>query len=150
MFPDFKELLSEFNAHNVKYLIVGGYAVSLHAQPRATKDLDIVIRADPENGRAVYAALAKFGAPVRMFPEPGRVERIEIDMTATGVRFLPGHRIRAEIASSRTTRETSWIALTVRVAVQHAGNNRVVPVAGCCRSLMHVARARYDARPAAQ
>jgi hypothetical protein len=64
MFPDFKELLSEFNAHNVKYLIVGGYAVSLHAQPRATKDLDIVIRADPENGRAVYAALAKFGAPV--------------------------------------------------------------------------------------
>ncbi len=35
MFQDFKELLSIFNAHKVKYLIVGGYAVSLHAQPRA-------------------------------------------------------------------------------------------------------------------
>jgi hypothetical protein len=42
MYPDFKELLSAFNVHNVKYLIVGAYAVSLHAQPRATKDLDIL------------------------------------------------------------------------------------------------------------
>lgn len=41
-----------------------GKVQDVHAQPRATKDLDIVIRADPENGRAVYAALAKFGAPV--------------------------------------------------------------------------------------
>lgn len=40
MYPDFKELLSRFNAHKVKYLVVGGYAVSFHAQPRATKDLD--------------------------------------------------------------------------------------------------------------
>ena len=64
MFDDFKELLSAFNAYHVRYLIVGGYAVSLHAQPRATKDLDILISADAENGRAVYAALAKFGAPV--------------------------------------------------------------------------------------
>jgi hypothetical protein len=45
MFDDFKELLSVFNAHSVKYLIVGGYAVSFHAQPRATKDLDLFIRA---------------------------------------------------------------------------------------------------------
>jgi len=40
MFDDFKELLSIFNAQKVKYLIVGGYAVSFHAQPRATKDID--------------------------------------------------------------------------------------------------------------
>jgi hypothetical protein len=64
MFKDFKELLSAFNAHSVKYLIVGGYAVSLHAQPRATKDLDIFIKADPANAQAAYAALASFGAPL--------------------------------------------------------------------------------------
>jgi hypothetical protein len=64
IFPDFKELLSEFNAHGVRYLIVGGYAVSFHGHPRATKDLDIVISPDPENAKAVFAALAKFGAPV--------------------------------------------------------------------------------------
>lgn len=40
MFRDFKELLSVLNAHRVRYLVVGGHAVSLHAEPRATKDLD--------------------------------------------------------------------------------------------------------------
>ena len=64
MYPDFKELLSIFNAHGVKYLIVGGYAVSFHAQPRVTKDIDLLIKADADNAKAVYAALAKFGAPL--------------------------------------------------------------------------------------
>ena len=64
MFDDFKELLSIFNAHGVKYLIVGGYAVSFHAQPRATKDIDLLIQPDAANAKAVYAALAKFGAPL--------------------------------------------------------------------------------------
>ena len=64
MFDDFKELLSAFNAHSVKYLVVGGYAVSYHAQPRATKDLDIFIKADPANAEATYKALAYFGAPL--------------------------------------------------------------------------------------
>jgi hypothetical protein len=64
MYPDFKELLSIFNAHSVKYLVVGGYAVSFHAQPRATKDLDLFIRPDAENAKALYSALAAFGAPL--------------------------------------------------------------------------------------
>ena len=62
MHQDFKELLSAFNAGQVRYLIVGGYAVSFHAQPRATKDLDLFIKADPANAKATYAALANFGA----------------------------------------------------------------------------------------
>jgi hypothetical protein len=64
MYEDFKELLSLFNEHKVKYLVVGGYAVSFHAQPRATKDLDILIKADANNAKALFAALAKFGAPL--------------------------------------------------------------------------------------
>jgi hypothetical protein len=64
MFHDFKELLSIFNSQKVKYLIVGGYAVSYHAQPRATKDIDILVKPDADNGKAVYRALAKFGAPL--------------------------------------------------------------------------------------
>ncbi|MEO8025037.1 MAG: nucleotidyl transferase AbiEii/AbiGii toxin family protein [Bryobacteraceae bacterium] len=70
MHQDFLELLSAFNAHSVKYLIVGGYAVSLHAQPRATKDIDLLIQPEPDNANAIYAALASFGAPlVGMIPE---------------------------------------------------------------------------------
>ena len=41
MYPDFIEPLPVLNAHSVKYLVVGAYAVSVCAQPRATKDLDI-------------------------------------------------------------------------------------------------------------
>ncbi len=67
MLPDFKELLKSFNAHDVKYLIVGGYAVSYHAQPRATKDLDLFIKADAENAKAIYAALSSSGAPLQRF-----------------------------------------------------------------------------------
>src|SRR5580658_7083912 len=39
MYQDYKDLLSAFHAHSVRYLIVGGYAVIFHAQPRYTKDL---------------------------------------------------------------------------------------------------------------
>jgi hypothetical protein len=68
--PDFKERLSELNSQSARYLIIGGYAVGVHSQPRATKDLDIFISPDPElvpiqrTGKAVYAALAKIGAPL--------------------------------------------------------------------------------------
>jgi hypothetical protein len=46
-------------------LIVGGYAVIFHAQPRFTRDIDLFIRADQENAKATYEALAAFGAPLR-------------------------------------------------------------------------------------
>jgi len=75
MYPDFKELLSLFNGHKVKYLVVGGYAVSFHAQPRATKDLDILIKPDPVNAAAVYAALAKFGAPLENLTPEDFIEK---------------------------------------------------------------------------
>jgi len=74
MYPDFKELLSAFNDHGVRYLIVGGHAVSFHAQPRATKDLDIWIDPDIRNAERVFAALAKFGAPVSGISPPDMIE----------------------------------------------------------------------------
>jgi hypothetical protein len=64
MYQDYKDLLSAFNAHGVRYLIVGAYAVIFHAQPRFTKDIDLFIQADPTNAQATYAALASFGAPL--------------------------------------------------------------------------------------
>ena len=61
---DLKELLRAFNDQKVKYLIVSGYAFGVHAEPRATKDLDIFIRSDEENSKAVFRALAQYGAPL--------------------------------------------------------------------------------------
>jgi predicted nucleotidyltransferase len=65
MFQDYKDLLSAFHAHGVRYLIVGGYAVIFHAQPRFTRDIDLFIKADSANAHATYAALAEFGAPLQ-------------------------------------------------------------------------------------
>lgn len=61
---DLKQLLLAFNANGVEYLVVGGYAVGIHSEPRATKDLDLFIRSGIQNSEAVYRALAEFGAPL--------------------------------------------------------------------------------------
>ena len=61
---DFSDLLRIFNDHNVKYLVIGGYAVVQYAEPRFTKDLDMLISTDAENANAVYDSLKEFGAPL--------------------------------------------------------------------------------------
>lgn len=64
MSPDFKDLLSEFNAHRVDYLVVGAYALAAHGRVRATGDLDVWVRPEAENAKRVMKALAAFGAPL--------------------------------------------------------------------------------------
>ena len=58
---DFKEFIELLNAHSVRYLVVGGYAVAFHGYPRYTKDLDVWIELSPENADNVIKALEEFG-----------------------------------------------------------------------------------------
>lgn len=67
MDENLKQLLSAFNENHVRYVVIGGYAVFVHAQPRMTKDLDVFVESSPENARAIYKALADFGAPLAAF-----------------------------------------------------------------------------------
>lgn len=62
--PDFRDLFSDFNDAKVRYLVVGAYAVTFHARPRFTKDLDIWIDSHADNAQKTWEALAKFGAPL--------------------------------------------------------------------------------------
>jgi hypothetical protein len=62
LFPEFVEMLFALCEEGADYLIVGGYAVGVHAEPRATKDLDILVRPSAENAERVMRALARFGA----------------------------------------------------------------------------------------
>src|SRR5216683_7447839 len=107
--PDFKELLSIFENRKVKYLLIGGYAVSLHSQPRTTKDLDILVSSDPRNAKALYDALLEFGAPLqelqpRDFAKPtlffrmGRAPLV-VDVLAEipGVKFGKAWKKRIEV-----------------------------------------------------
>lgn len=64
MNQDFVDLLRAFIAADVRFLIVGAYALALHGRPRATGDLDIWVEATPANADRVVRALAAFGAPL--------------------------------------------------------------------------------------
>lgn len=58
---DFSEFIAYFTARDVRFLIVGGYAVAAHGHPRYTKDLDVWVRVDPDNARRIVDALGDFG-----------------------------------------------------------------------------------------
>ena len=62
IFPrDFSEFVESLNVNDVRYLVVGGYAVAFHGHPRYTKDLDIWIARDAENAKRLVRALQDFG-----------------------------------------------------------------------------------------
>ena len=96
---DFRELLSLFEKHRVRYLVVGGYAVMMYSEPRFTKDLDVWIATDANNAHSVYTALKEFGAPLTdltpddftqedYFYQMGRPPlRVDIMMSISGVGF---------------------------------------------------------------
>jgi|ERR1035441_9738752 hypothetical protein len=133
MYPDFKELLSILNEHRVKYLIVGAYAVGVHAQPRATKDLDILVKADPENAKAVFAALAKFGAPLEGltaadFAEPGPFFRmghapvgVDVLTKIPGIEFDAAwpHRVE-DVVDEKTGLKATFISADDLIAAKLA------------------------------
>lgn len=60
---DFRDLLAAFADANVRYVLVGGYAVIFHSRPRATKDVDLFVDIDGQNRQRLASALASFGAP---------------------------------------------------------------------------------------
>lgn len=62
--PDFRDMLSAFNAARVEYLVVGAYSLAVHGVPRATGDIDLWIRPTSDNAQRVWRALAEFGAPM--------------------------------------------------------------------------------------
>ena len=82
MNQDFRDLLQALNRQGARFLIVGGYAVIKHTEPRYTKDLDIWIATDVENAEKVVKALLDFGAPLRDLGAK--------DFTAKGFYFTMG------------------------------------------------------------
>jgi hypothetical protein len=59
--PDFKEFIQSLNDNEVRYLVVGGYAVALHGHPRYTKDIDIWVELDKDNAEKLIRAIKQFG-----------------------------------------------------------------------------------------
>ncbi len=106
--PDFKEFLKLLNAHQVEYLLIGGYAVGYHGYPRATVDMDIWTAMNPANAERIVAVLKDFGFDLpELSPEPFLKEwqiirlgvppvRIELATTVSGVNFSECYAERVE------------------------------------------------------
>ena len=59
--PDFKEFLRYLKDHEVRFLLIGGYAVNAHGYVRNTVDIDVWVASNPENRRRVVHAVREFG-----------------------------------------------------------------------------------------
>ena len=105
---DRRDLLRAFIDHEVRFLVVGGYALAVHGHPRATGDLAVWIECSEANAKPAYAALRTFGAPLgdlveRDLATPGTVFqiglppfRIDVLTRITGVEFASAWPDRRE------------------------------------------------------
>ncbi len=92
MYQDYKDLLSAFHAHGVRYLIVGGYAVIFHAQPRFTRDIDFFIKADPATRKRLMQRLPSLAHRSKAFARktsPSAGVSFVSDMIRTASIFFP-------------------------------------------------------------
>jgi len=106
---DFQEFVKLFVAHEVEFLIVGGYALAAHGHPRYTKDLDVWVWLGPENAQRILAAIEEFGfgdlgLTAADFQEPdvmvqlGREpQRIDILTYASGLQFSDAYKNRVYV-----------------------------------------------------
>lgn len=110
MIDDFRDLLRELIAAEVRFLVVGAHALSVHGVPRATGDLDVWVHRSEQNAARIMTALAQFGAPVHDlgivaadFLKPDVVAqlglppyRIDLMTSITGVSFDEAWADRAD------------------------------------------------------
>ena len=106
---DFREFIQSLNANQVRYLVVGGYAVAVHGHPRYTKDIDIWIDMSLANAVNVVKALDQFGfgslgLQAADFLEPDQIvqfgnppSRIEIFNSLPGVNFATCYPLRVQV-----------------------------------------------------
>ena len=104
---DFKDFILCLNKYNLRYLLIGGWAVGIYGYPRATKDIDFLIAVDNNNIENLQKALFNFGAPTvenKVFQTKGNVFRlgrspIQIDIIneASGIEFENCYRRKNKI-----------------------------------------------------
>jgi len=96
---DYKDILQCLAAENVKFLLVGAFALAAHGYPRATMAIDVWVMPSPDNAEAVLKALRRFGSPLHqltvddlkrddtIFQIGVAPRRIDLITGASGLRF---------------------------------------------------------------
>lgn len=124
---DLRSLLEALNAHDVRFVVIGGVAVGAHGYPRATADLDLVPDPDPNNLDRLVAALGSLdatlptvgGRPFDALGDAGAVRRgsnVTADTRFGGLdilqlaRGVPGYAVLSQDAV-----ESDLLGVPVRV-----------------------------------
>lgn len=106
---DWREFLSLLISHRVKYMLVGGHALAVHAQARLTLDLDVFVEASAVNARRIYRVLEAFGfgsvapsleelaRPERVFMLGNKPYRIDLLTAISGVTFDEAYAARVRV-----------------------------------------------------
>jgi len=105
---DFSDLLVEFVRFEVRFALLGGYAVGVYAKPRATKDLDLLVSGEGDNLERVSLALAAFGAPARVVADAH-------SMGSSEIVYLGVPPLRIDILRSADGVETEEVLAAVNV-----------------------------------
>ncbi|GAA5481455.1 nucleotidyltransferase [Haloferula sargassicola] len=101
MEPDqeFKEFAASLMSHGVKFMVIGGYAVTAHGHPRYTGDIDFFIEKSPENAKRMVAAVHDYFGPLSNVTEESYLDdkrmsqfgvppyRIDVLVSIPGVDF---------------------------------------------------------------
>lgn len=132
---DFEEFFELLNRHKVRYLVVGGYAFAIHAMPRFTRDIDILIDAETSNAKKVLEVLRDFGfgkvgITLRDLLKTGQVIqlgyaplRIDLLTSVSGVTFKDAWK--RKVTSSYGKQKTFFIGKQDLILTKRAsGRNR--------------------------
>jgi hypothetical protein len=109
---DFRDILALLQAEGASFLIVGAHALAVHGYLRATGDLDLWVRPNPENAQRVWRALLRFGAPV------DALNLSQADLEKPGIVFqvgLPPRRIDILTEISGIEFAEAWTTRVVQV-----------------------------------
>ena len=85
---DFKDFVQCLNSNNVKYLLLGGWAVGIHGHPRLTKDIDFLVSIDNNNLENLKKAINDFGVlddDVNYLKEKGNIIRYGVSPIAIDI-----------------------------------------------------------------
>lgn len=121
---DFEDMLTLFEKHGVRYLIIGGVAFVFHVKPRYTKDIDLWVEPEAGNIRKANAALKEFGSP--FFLQEGKEgefvqigvapNRIDLIQKIEGVTFDGAWKKRERSAYGKAM--ANWIDMDSLIKVK--------------------------------
>ncbi len=124
---DFLDLIDLLLTEQVEFVIVGAFALAQHGLPRATGDLDVFIRPEPDNAKRAHRALLAFGAPLAAasvtaddFCRPGAVYQIglpprRIDILTALSGLTADHIVASQVTRSVSARKLPFLGLQALV-----------------------------------